>query len=1259
MPPKKRTPRATPTTVTTRTITITNDQLQSLIDQGVAAALAERDANRSQNGDNSNNSRTGGKRQMATPQECSYTDFLKCQPMSFQGTEGVVGKRLDMVELSHKGCWIGCCLCNAVGSFEKNDHIQVLCEGLLDMIHGSVKTSKPQSMQEAIKFTTEMMDKKMLTHAERQAEHKIKFYDTSRNTQHQQQSFKSDNVARAYTTRQGDKKPYGGTKPLCPKCNYHHNGPCAPKCTNCKKIGHVARDCKSRPAANNNNNNRGPKGKIGNAVARAYDVGTVGTNPNSNVVMGTFLLNNRYALVLFDTGADRSFVSTAFSSLIDIIPTTLDHGYDVELADGRIIWVNTLIRGCTLNFLNHPLNFDLMPIEMGSVDVFIGMDWLFKYHVVIVCNEKLVRVPFGDGILILIFHGDENNNGHESRLNVISCIKTQRYLLKGCHIFLAHVTTKEAEDKSKEKRLKDIPIVQEFPEVFLEDLSGIPPTRQVEFQIDLVPGAAAVVKAPYRLALSEMKELLDQLKELADKGFIRPMNVKNRYSLPRIDDSLDQLQGSSAFSKTNLRSVMPFGLTNAPAVFMDLINRVCKPYLDKFVIVFIDDILIYSKSKQEHEEHLKLILDLLKKEQLYAKFSKCEFWIPKVQFLGHVIDSQGIHVDPAMIESIKDWASPKTVTKIRQFLGLAGAPILALPEGSEDFVVYYDASIKGLGTALMQREKVIAYGSRELKVHEKNYTTHDLELGAVVFALKIWRCYVYGTRCTVFTDHKSLQHILDLKELNMRQCHWLELLSDYDCKIRYHPGKANVVADALSQKERIKPLRVHALVMTIGQDLPRQILKAQTKARKPKNIMSEDVGGMLIENSKDPEKPRKEKLEPHSDGTLCLNNRSWLPCYGELRTLIMHESYKSKYFVHPGSDKMYQDMKLLYRWPNMKVNIATYISKCLTCLKVKAEHQKLSGLLVQPKTPQWKWDNITMDFVTKLPKTQSRNDTMWAFQKAIGTRLDMSTTYHLKTDGQSERTIQILEDMLRACVIDFGNGWERHLPLVEFSYNNSYHASIKATPFEALYGRKCRSPVCWAEVGDAQLTGPEHIYETTEKIIQIKQIIEAARDRQKSYVDVRHKPLEFQVGDRVMLKVSPWKGVVCFGKRGKLNPRYIGPFKVLAKVRTVAYRLELPEQLSKFHSTFHISNLKMCLSDEPLEISLDEVHIDDKLRFIEEPVEVMDREVKQLKQSHFPIVKVQWNSRRGPEFTLEREDQFRKKYPQLFTVNAPSTNVAS
>ncbi|GKD19702.1 putative reverse transcriptase domain-containing protein [Tanacetum coccineum] len=433
-----------------------------------------------------------------------------------------------------------------------------------------------------------------------------------------------------------------------------------------------------------------------------------------------------------------------------------------------------------------------------------------------------------------------------------------------------------------------------------------------------------------------------------------------------------------------------------------------------------------------------------------------------------------------------------------------------------------------------------------------------------------------------------------------------------------------------------------------------------------------EVGWLRLQGNQ--KTPKKKSWNHVLTGILCLNNRIWLPFFGDLRTLIMHESHKSKYSIHPGSDKMYQDMKKLYWWPNMKADITTYVSKCLTCLKVKAEQQKPSSLLVQPEITQWKStyqvctlfiDNDSMDKLTRLylKEVVTRHgipvsiicdhdsrfmSNFWrSFQKALCTRLDMSTAYHPQIDEKSERTIQTLEDMLRACVIDFGNGWDRHLPLIEFSYNNSYHTSIKAAPFEGLYGRKCGSPFCWAEVGDVQLTGPEIIHETTEKIIQIKSRIQAARDRQKSYIDVRRKPLEFQVGDKVMLKVSPWKGVIRFGKGGKLNPRYIGPFKVLAKVGTVAYRLELRQQLSRVHSTYHVFNLKKCLSDEPLAILLDEIHIDDKLYFVKEPVEIMDHEVKRLNQSRIPIIKVRWNSRRGPEFIWEREDQFRKKYQHL------------
>ncbi|GKB62880.1 putative reverse transcriptase domain-containing protein [Tanacetum coccineum] len=1206
--------------------------VEQLIEARVSAALANHETLQNStngHGDGSHNSDTRIRGTVRTPCECTYKDFLNCKPLTFKSTEGVVvlsrwfEKMESVFHISNCAVenQVKFATCTFLGNaltwwnshmktvtqdvvyamdwkalkkmmtvrycprelalmrgrmfHEESEEVEKYIDGLPNMIRGNVMSYQPKTMEKAVEFANDQMDQKVLTITERQAEHKRKLEFNAGNNQGHQQQNKRQNTRRAYTAGPGEKREYTGSLPLCTKCNYHHKDPCAPRCNKCKKIGHLARDCwSSGPNGNNNNRgnfgttqnavtcsecgvqghfkkdcpklknrNRGNQRGNGNAPTKVYVVGNAGTNPESNVVTGTFLLNDRYASILFDTSADRSFISTTFSSIIDITPTTLDHYYDVELADGKIIGINTIIWGCTLNFLNHLFNINLMPIELGSFDIIIGMDWLSKYHTLIDCAEKIVRIPWGNKTLIV--HGDGSNQGNGTRLYIISCTKTHKYLLKGHNVFLAHVTMKETRDKSGEKQLEDVPIVRDFPKVFPEDLSGLPPTRQVEFHIDLMPGAALVARAPYRLAPSKMKELSKQLQELSDKGFIRPssspwgasvlfvkkkdgsfrmcidyqelnkLTVKNRYHLPRIDDLFDQLQGSSVYSKIDLR-------------------------------------LGYHQLRVRKEDILKTAFRT----------------------------RQGIHVDPAKIESIKDWVSPKTPMKIHQFLGLAGyyrrfierfskiakpmtkltqkkvtfewgdkqeaafhtlkhklcsTPILALPQGAEKFIVYYYASHKGLGAVLMQNEKVIAYASRQLKIHEKNYTTHDLELGAVVFALKIWRHYLYGTKCTIFTDHKSLQHILDQKELNMRQLHWLELLSDYDYEIRYHPRKANVVADALSRKERIKPLR--------------------TEAQKPENLKNEDVGGMI----------RKD-----------------IP---KERIVIIHESHKSKYSIHPGSDKMYQDMKKLYWWPNMKADIATY------------------------------------------------------------------------TDGQSERTIQTLEDMLRACMIDFGNGWVRHLPLVEFSYNNIYHASIKAAPFEALYGRKCRSPVCWAEVGQVQLASPEMVQETTEKVIQIKQRIQAAHDRQKSYADLKRKLMEFQVRDKGMLKVSPWKGVVRFGKRGKLNPRYVRPFKVLEKIGTVAYKLELPQELSRVHNTFHVSNLKKCYSDKPLAVPLEGLHVDDKLRFMEEPIEIMDREVKRLKQICILIVKVQWNSKRVPEFTWEREDQFQKKYPHLFTKHVPPSSV--
>ncbi|GJY42446.1 reverse transcriptase domain-containing protein [Tanacetum coccineum] len=605
------------------------------------------------------------------------------------------------------------------------------------------------------------------------------------------------------------------------------------------------------------------------------------------------------------------------------------------------------------------------------------------------------------------------------------------------------------------------------------------------------------------------------------------LTIKNRYLLPGTDDLFDQLQGSQYFSKIDLRSGY-----HQLRVHEEDIPKTAQLPSDMFVIVFIDAILIYYKTREEHEEHLGLLLELLKKERLYAKFSKCEFWLQEVQFLGHVINGDGIHVDPSKIKAVKNWKASKTPSKVRLFLGLAGyysrfikdfskiakpltvltlksktfewdeeqenafqtlkdklcnAPVLALPDGPEDFVVYCDASGLGLGCVLMQRNKVIAYASRQLKIHEKNYTTHDLEL-----------------------DHKSLQHIFSQKELNMRQRRWIELFSDYDCEIRYHPGKANVVADALSRKERVKPKRVRAMNMTLQSSIKDRILAAQKEA-------SNESAGL--------QRGIDEMIKLRNDGALYYLDRIWIPLKGDVRTLIMDEAHRSKYSVYPGADKMYYDLRDRYWWPGMKKDIAIGHD---TIWVIVDRLTKSAHFL--PMCEDYKMDRLAR---------------FWqSMQEALGTRLDMSTAYHPQTDDQSESTIQTLEDMLRACVLDFRGSWDVHVPLVEFLYNNSNHSSVRCAPFEAL-----------------------NVQETTEKISQIKDRLKAARDHQKSYVDKRRKPLEFSVSDHVLLKVSPWK----------------------------------------------------------------------------EPVEILERDFKKLTRSIIAIVKVWWNSKRGPEFTWEREDQMKLK----------------
>ncbi|GJR69408.1 putative reverse transcriptase domain-containing protein [Tanacetum coccineum] len=721
--------------------------------------------------------------------------------------------------------------------------------------------------------------------------------------------------------------------------------------------------------------------------------------------MGTFLINDHYASILFDSGVEKSFMSTAFTPFIDIAPTALDISYDVELADRKVVCTNTVLRSCTLALFNHLFKIDLLPTRLGSFNVIVGMDWLSNHRAEIVCFKKIVR--------ILIPNGESpevQGERPEKDLRSLSCMK------------------------SDENKLEDILIVRDFTKVFLDDLSGLHPVREIDFHIDLLPRALPVVRLSYRLAPFEMLELSNHLKELQDKDFIRPsqspwgapvlfvkkkddalrmcidyqelnkLTIKNRYHLPRIDDLFDQLQGLACYYRR----------------FIENFYKIAKPLT----------LLTQKNKKYEWGDKHKEAFRILKEK-------------------------------------------------------LCNASVLALLDGPNDFMVYCNASNQGLG--------------------------------------------------------------------------------DYDCEIRYHSGKTNIVADALSRKERLKPRRVHAMRMNIYSSLKTKILEAQGEASKDLKVLVELLRVL------------DAQFERWDDGGIYFMDQIWIPSIGDVRTLIMDEAHTSNYSVYLSADKMYYDLMDLYRWPEMKKDIARY---------------GVPGSIISSRDSRF-----TSHFWQIL-------------QKALGTRLDMSTAYHPQTDGQNKHTIQTLEDMLRACVIDFRRSWDTHLPLVE-------------------------SLVMWAKVRESQLIGPEIMQETTEKIMQIKERLKTARDRQKRYADKRRKPLEFDVSERVLLKVSSWKGVMHFDRKGKLAPWYVGPFEILERVGLVSYRLILPQELSNIHDMFHVSNLKKCLADANLQVPLEEIEIDDKLYFIEELVEIVKREVKKLKRKRIPIIKVRWNYTRGAECTWD------------------------
>nr|CAH66331.1 H0813E03.8 [Oryza sativa] len=809
------------------------------------------------------------------------------------------------------------------------------------------------------------------------------------------------------------------------------------------------------------------------------------------------------------------------------------------------------------------------------------------------------------------------------------------------------------------------------------------------------------------MAANELAEVKKQLEELKEKGYIRPstspqgapvifvekkdktkrmcvdyralneVTIKNKYPLPRIDDLFDQLKGATVFSKIDLRSgyhqlrireedipktafttryglyeftVMSFGLTNAPAFFMNLMNKVFMEYLDKFVVVFIDDILVYSQSEEDHQQHLRLVLGKLREHQLYAKLRKCEFCLSEVKFLGHVISAKGVAVDPKTVTAVTDWKQPKTVTQVRSFLGLAG---------------YYRRFIENFSkiaqpmTQLLKKEEKFVWSPQCEKAFQ---TLKEKLVSSPVLILpdtrKDFLVYCDASR-------QGLGRVL-MQEGHVRR--WLELIKDYDVRIHYHPGKANVVADPLSRKSHCNTLGVRGIPPELNQQM------------EALNLSIVGRGFLATLEAKPTLLDQIREAQKNDPDMVCVPD-DW-----ELKQLILQEAHESSYSIHPGSTKIYLDLKEKYWWISMKREIAEFVALCDVCQHVKAEHQRPARLLQPLQVPEWKWDEIGMDFITGLPKTQGGYDSIWVvvdrltkvarfipvkttyggnklaelyfarikLQEELGTRLNFSTAYHPQTDGQTERLNQILEDILRACVLNFGKTWDKSLPYAEFSYNNSYQASIQMAPYEALYGRKCQTPLLWDQVGESQVFGTDILREAEVKVRTIQENLKVAQSRQKSYADNRRRNLEFAVDNFVYLRVTPLRGVHRFQTKGKLAPRFVGPFRIIARRGEVAYQLELPASLGNVHDVFHLSQLKKCLRVPSEQADSEQIEVREDLTYVERPVKILDTMERRTRNRVIRFYKVQWSNHAEEEATWEREDELKAAHPDLFASSSES-----
>ena len=954
-----------------------------------------------------------------------------------------------------------------------------------------------------------------------------------------------------------------------------------------------------------------------------------GNNRQFSVIQAPASYKGKHFKLLIDSGSTHSFLSPKCIRNL-VLEQQPSRKLTVELASGKEVVTRLAVGNLDFHLDDNPTKcyFHVMPL--GVYDGILGMDWLKSNHANICCQSgEISFTSLGNRVQV------DGTTG-KPKTTLVKANKLLRGLRKNQPIYLAKLNKVEDDKPQWEPAW-----LQQYSDLFLEDLMQMPPEREIDHVIELVPGATPTAKSPYKMSVPEAIELKEQLRQLLDQGFIRPsvspwgapvlfqkkkdgtlrlcidyrglnqLTVKNKYPIPRIDELLDRLHGSTVFSKIDLKSgyyqirikeedipktafnsryghyeftVMSFGLTNAPATFNRLMQDIFKHQLDKHVLVFFDDILIYSRNDKDHEAHVKEVLSILREHKLFAKRSKCTFFAKRIEYLGFIVSQEGISVDPAKVQDIVDWPQPKNVREVRGFLGITGwyrifikdyakiagpitkllkknakiiwesdqeisfqelkailtsAPVLKLPDFNSPFDVITDASGIAIGGVLQQEGRPIAFTSRKLKDYEKNYATHDLELLAVIHALKLWRHYLLGKKFTLSTDHRSLKWILTQPDLNMRQRRWIEVLAEYDFDIKYTKGKDNQVADALSRK---------ALALAIS--MPNDPLSFAVK----EGLVQDEFFGRILQllSKRDLSDKEKNIVKNYSldQGSLYYKLRLCVPNHKELKDKILWEAHDSPVAGHSGYVKTLNAVQKSYFWPGLKRYVLQYVTQCLPCQKNKAERVKLPGKLHPLDIPQMKWECISMDFVTSLPLVQGGYDSImvvvdyltkvahlipvkktftasdiarifikeifrlhglprrivsdrdakftsnfWvSLFQGIGTQLNFSTAYHPETDGQTERVNQVIEDILRAYCSREPKAWFHYLPLVEFAYNSSYHRSIGMSPFKALYGQDCITPLNWSDPTLRVEASIQMLEEMEEQTRLICKDIKAAQD---------------------------------------------------------------------------------------------------------------------------------------------------------------------